>query len=75
MDNDYLLYYLQSPIGQVALKARETGTTVTGIKQAEFRKIEIEIPCYDIQKKISSILRTIDEKIKVNNDINENLAA
>ena len=73
LDNDYLLYYLQSPIGQAALKARETGTTVTGIKQAEFRKIEIEIPCYDIQKKISSILRTIDEKIKVNNDINENL--
>ena len=41
LDNDYLLYYLQSSDGQAALKARETGTTVTGIKQSEFRKIEL----------------------------------
>jgi len=34
LDNDYLLYYLQSPKGQYSLKARESVTTVTGIKQA-----------------------------------------
>ena len=73
LDNDYLLYYLQSPIGQASLKARETGTTVTGIKQAEFRKIELKIPNYDIQKKVSGILRVIDKKIEVNNAINNNL--
>ncbi|WP_370766748.1 restriction endonuclease subunit S [Faecalibacillus faecis] len=75
LDNDYLLYYLQSPIGQAALKARETGTTVTGIKQAEFRKIEIIIPEFEIQKKIVSILRAIDDKISLNNHINNNLVA
>ena len=75
LDNDYLLYYLQSPIGQASLKARETGTTVTGIKQAEFRKIEIIIPNYEIQKKISGILKALDEKIELNNAINNNLAA
>ena len=75
LDNDYLLYYLQSPIGQVSLKARETGTTVTGIKQSEFRKIELKLPSYVIQKKISRILRLIDEKIELNNEINNNLAA
>ena len=74
LDNDYLLYYLQSPIGQASLKARETGTTVTGIKQAEFRKIEIEIPDYEVQKKVSGILRVIDQKIELNNAINNNLA-
>jgi type I restriction enzyme S subunit len=73
LDNDYLLYYLQSPIGQASLKARETGTTVTGIKQAEFRKIEIEIPDYEVQKKVSGILRVIDQKIEFNNAINNNL--
>lgn len=73
LDNDYLLYYLQSPIGQASLKARETGTTVTGIKQAEFRKIEIEIPDYEVQKKVSGILRVIDQKIELNNAINNNL--
>ena len=73
LDNDYLLYYLQSPLGQASLKARETGTTVTGIKQSEFRKIELKLPTYKIQRKISSILRAIDDKIELNNAINNNL--
>ena len=73
LDNDYLLYYLQSPFGQASLRARETGTTVTGIKQAEFRKMEIKIPDYENQKKISGILKSIDKKIKLNNEINNNL--
>lgn len=75
LDNDYLLYFLQSPHGQALLKARETGTTVTGIKQAEFRKIVIELPEYSVQRKICSILRSIDDKIVTNNKINDNLAA
>lgn len=73
LDNDYLLYYLQSPIGQASLKARESGTTVTGIKQSEFKKIELMIPDYEAQRYISSILRTIDKKIELNNAINNNL--
>ena len=73
LDNEYLLYFLQSPIGQSLLKARETGTTVTGIKQAEFRKIQINIPEISIQKKIGGILRSLDQKIEINNKINENL--
>ena len=73
LDNDYLLYLLQSPYGQGLLKEKETGTTVTGIKQAAFRKIVIRLPDYQIQKKISSILRTIDDKIVVNKKINDNL--
>ena len=75
LDNDYLMYYLQSPKGQAALTARATGTTVTGIKQAEFRKIELELPEYEYQVKVSGIIRTIDEKIALNKKINNNLAA
>ena len=75
LENDYLLYYLQSPKGQAALKARESGTTVTGIKQAEFRKIELELPSIEYQIKVSAILRNLDEKIELNNKINKNLAA
>lgn len=75
MDTGFLYYYLKSPIGQAKLQARQTGTTVTGIKQSEFRKIEIEIPDYSIQKKITSVLEVIDEKIANNNHINKNLYA
>ena len=73
LDNEYLLYFLQSSIGQSLLKARETGTTVTGIKQVEFRKIQIDIPEITAQRKIGSFLRILDQKIELNNKINENL--
>lgn len=75
LDNDFLLYYLQSPLGQHKLAERETGSTVTGIKQAEFRKIEIDIPDIDVQKKIASCLTCIDMKIENNKQINRNFAA
>ncbi|PII03659.1 restriction endonuclease subunit S [Acholeplasma laidlawii] len=73
LDNDYLLYYLQSPIGQAELKARESGSTVTGIKQAEFRKINIILPPLSEQKVIANILSSLDDKIELNNKINKNL--
>lgn len=73
LDTGYLYYYLRSSVGQAKLKERQTGTTVTGIKQAEFRKIEIEIPDIAEQKKIATILGDIDCKIHNNKGINENL--
>ena len=75
LDTGYLYYYLRSPIGQGKLKERQTGTTVTGIKQAEFRKIEIDLPPIEIQQKIASLLAPIDDKIYLNKKINKNLAA
>ncbi|MCD2348249.1 restriction endonuclease subunit S [Clostridium guangxiense] len=71
--NDYLRYYLMSSIGQYQLKSRETGTTVTGIKQSEFRKVIIFIPSIEEQKSIAHILSTLDEKIELNNQINKTL--
>ena len=75
LTNKYLYYWLKSPLGQSSLKARETGTTVTGIKQAEFRKIELDIPDVLMQQKITSILESIDAKLQNNNNINKNLYA
>ena len=73
LDNDYLLFYLQSPIGQHLLKSHETGTTVTGIKQAVFRKLEISLPAIEDQRRIAAILSDINYKIQLNTAINENL--
>lgn len=73
LDTGYLYYYLRSPVGQGKIKERQTGTTVTGIKQAEFRKIEIALPSIDIQRKVASLLGVLDEKILVNKKINDNL--
>lgn len=73
LDNDYLLYLLQSPYGQGLLKEKETGTTVTGIKQASFRKIIVRLPDIKTQKKISSILNSLNRKIDCTTRINDNL--
>ena len=73
LDNTYLKYFLQSDIGQKRLSARETGTTVTGIKQSELRKVEISYPDYDTQCQIGAILKSLDDKIALNNRINHNL--
>lgn len=73
LDTGYLYYYLRSPIGQAKLRERESGTTVTGIKQAEFRKIIINIPDIEVQKKIASVLEVLDKRIDNNKKINENL--
>ena len=74
-DTDYLRYWLKSPYGKAALSSRETGTTVTGIKQAEFRKIVIDLPDIETQKKAVSILLSLERKLEVNNEINNNLVA
>jgi len=73
LDNTYLKYYFLSNFGHQRLKARETGTTVTGIKQSELREVIVDVPPYEIQVRISNILKSLDDKIEVNRKINENL--
>ncbi len=69
----YLKYFLQSKDGQAKLSERESGTTVIGIKQAELRKVLIPLSPLNIQKKIASVLSALDDKIELNNKINNNL--
>lgn len=73
LDNTFLKYFLLSSLGQARLKARETGTTVTGIKQSELKEVLIDYPPYKYQKQITSILKSLDDKIELNRHINENL--
>lgn len=73
LDNGYLKYFLQSKEGQRRLVARESGTTVAGIKQSELRKILIDFPSFPAQQAIASILSSIDDKIENNLTINKTL--
>lgn len=75
LNNRYLKYFLQSNIGQNQLRARESGTTVTGIKSAELKQISIYLPPLEVQKKIAGVLGALDDKIELNNKINQNLEA
>ena len=73
LDNTYLKYYFLSNVGQQRLKARETGTTVTGIKQSELREVIVDVPPYEMQVGIAKVLKSLDDKIEVNRRINDNL--
>ena len=73
LDNGYLKYFLQSAEGQGRLRARESGTTVTGIKAAELREVLIPLPQIDAQRKIAKVLARFDDKILKNTQINQNL--
>ncbi|NYI48835.1 restriction endonuclease subunit S [Macellibacteroides fermentans] len=73
LDNKYLKYYFLSNIGHSRLCARETGTTVTGIKQSELKEVLVSYPSYEIQLRISEILSSLDNKIELNRRINDNL--
>lgn len=73
LDNTFLKYYLLSDVGQSELKNRETGTTVTGIKQSELRKIWVPLPPLSEQRAIADVLGSLDDKIELNRKMNANL--
>jgi type I restriction enzyme, S subunit len=73
LDSGFLKYFLQSDIGQHRLKERETGTTVTGIKQSELRLVEIDCPDLATQTRIAAILSSLDDKIELNRQTNATL--
>lgn len=73
LNNTYLKYYFLSAKGHSALTSRETGTTVTGIKQSELRKVTITYPGFPTQCRIADILSSLDAKIENNNKINAKL--
>lgn len=73
LSSDYLFYALQDRVLKSRIEARSTGTTVIGIKAAELRKVEIDLPPLQEQQQIAEILCSLDDKIDLNNKINANL--
>lgn len=73
LDNTFLRYLLTSKHVQSQLDGRASGTTVTGIKQSELRRIKLRFPRVPEQKRIGSFLKTLDRKIELNRQTNQTL--
>ena len=73
-DSRFVYYYMTTPDFQGEMDGRATGTTVVGLRQPELMKCVVHCPALETQKKIATILSSIDEKISMNEQINENLA-
>lgn len=67
---DYFYYWLNCNITYIIHRAN--GSTFKEISAKTFKKIEIDLPDLVIQKKISNILKKIDEEIEINYNINKN---
>ena len=75
VDVDYVYYQLQSPHFRSYISSMATGSTIRHISLKTMRNYCFPLPCFDTQKKISSILKSIDDRISTNSQINDNLAA
>jgi type I restriction enzyme S subunit len=73
LNGRFLFYALQSETVRNDLISRATGTTVTGIRQSELRKVAIPLPPLPEQKRIAGILGALDDKIELNRKMNETL--
>lgn len=69
--SDYLYYLIKHNVS--VLKKNTHGSVFDTITRNTFENIEVEIPSIERQEKIASILRDYDEKIELNNMINNNL--
>ena len=74
INNYYLKYYFDSPYFQHILKSWATsGSTRAYLGITAQLKLPILLPDIIIQNKIATMLQTIDRKIELNNQINDNL--
>ena len=70
--NRYLLYFLQWQKSHL-LQLASGGATRNALTKGMIEQLEIELPSLEQQKKIVDILGSLDDKIALNNKINDNL--
>lgn len=73
LDSRYLYYALTDRTLKGRIEAKATGTTVVGIKSAELKTVQVDLPPLPEQKAIAAVLSALDEKIELNNRINQKL--
>ena len=69
----YLYYWFISPIGKNQIDSYLIGSTQKALTIEAIKKLEINLPPLNTQKKIAKILSDIDSKVELNNTINNNL--
>ena len=74
IDTDYLYYLVCSSIvREPAIKSMVGSSGRQRVQTDVLRNLDIKVPTVEEQKVISGILRDLDDKIKLNNTINNNL--
>jgi type I restriction enzyme S subunit len=61
--SEYLLHWLRSPDGRIAIQRLATGSTAKGIKQSTLRKVCIRIPSVKAQEWVAPLLTEWDTQL------------
>ena len=76
VDEDFLYYLVCSSIvREPAIKSMAGSSGRQRVQTDVVQNLDIAVPSYQEQRLIGEILRNLDDKIKINNEINNNLAA
>ena len=73
VDKNFIYYALKSSKFQNYIKSQATGSTIKNVSLKLLRDYVLELPDIIQQKRISKILSNLDEKINLNNQINQTL--
>lgn len=73
LDKMFLYYELQSPRFKAYINKMSTGSTIKHISLRTMRDYCFTFPSIHTQRRISSILKSLDDKIELNRRINDNL--
>ena len=73
--NPFYVYYLVcSPtVRDIAIKSMVGSSGRQRVQTDVVKNIELDLPDYDTQTKVASILKSLDDKIAINSAINDNL--
>lgn len=76
VDKDFLFFILsESNFSQYILNHIDSESAQANISAKTIGQYEFELPPFDAQKRISAVLGSLDNKIELNNKINQNLEA
>lgn len=70
---EYLYYLLSSPKYQSQMLGEADGTVIKHIYITRVAKMEVDIPSLEEQRKVIKILKSLDQKNNLNNQINQTL--
>ncbi|WP_144561372.1 restriction endonuclease subunit S [Bacillus mycoides] len=73
VDCTFIFYWLQSPLGKKEIDAITIGSTQKALTIEALKKMKICIPSINTQRTICSILKGLDDKIKLNYEISKTL--
>ncbi len=73
INNEFLSIYLKTQKFKNDIEQISIGSTQKAITIVELKRLKIDVPPIEIQNKIVKIYNSIDQKIELNNQMNENL--